>query len=100
MSLDGSVAAPGDGPGRGLGRGGQTKHAWLEAVGVAPGSHRPDGGVDSRGLDEMMATGAVITGRRTWDHAARVAGAGPRLRQRPTSSKGLRRAATAAGSST
>ena len=70
MSLDGFIAGPDDGPGRGLGVDGEPLHAWLSDGGVAPGSHRPGGvGVNARVFDEMMSTRAVITGRRTFDYA-------------------------------
>lgn len=69
MSLDGFIAAEGDGPGRGLGVGGESLHAWLTAGNVSPGSFRPDKGVNAEIFDEMMATGAVITGRRTFEWA-------------------------------
>jgi dihydrofolate reductase len=70
MSLDGFIAGPDDGPGRGLGVDGELLHAWLSDGGIDPGSHRPGGvGANTRVFDEMMATRAVITGRRTFDHA-------------------------------
>jgi dihydrofolate reductase len=69
MSLDGLIAAPEDGPGRGLGVGGEPLHAWLADGGLNPGSHRPKSEVNAEVFDEMMATGAVITGRRTFDLA-------------------------------
>jgi len=71
MSLDGFVT----GPEHGLGVGGERLHAWLGDGGVDPGSHRPgDDGPDGQVFDEMMATGAVITGRRTFDLARGWAG--------------------------
>ena len=71
MSLDGFIAGPEDGPGRGLGVAGEPLHAWLsDGGGDDPGSHRPGGGgANTRVFDEMMSTRAVITGRRTFDHA-------------------------------
>ena len=70
MSLDGFIAGPEDGPGRGLGVAGEPLHAWLSDGGVDPGSHRPGGvGANTRVFDEMMSTRAVITGRRTFDYA-------------------------------
>ena len=75
MSVDGFIAGPDDGPGRGLGVGGERLHDWLGAGGVDPGSYRPAGdGPSAMVFDEMMATGAVITGRRTFDHAGGWAG--------------------------
>lgn len=74
MSLDGFVTGPDDGPGRGLGVGGERLHAWLGDGRGDPRSHRPAGGTDAQVFDELMATGAVITGRRTFDHAGGWAG--------------------------
>ena len=69
MSLDGFIAAADDGPGRGLGVGGEPLHAWLTAGNVAPASFRPERGVNAEIFDEMLATGAVITGRHTFEWA-------------------------------
>ena len=75
MSVDGFIAGPEDNVGQGLGRGGEPLHDWLTAGGVSPGSHRPVGeGHNSTVFDEMMSTGAVITGRRTFDFAGGWAG--------------------------
>lgn len=74
MSVDGFVTGPDDGPGRGLGVGGERLHAWLGDGGVDPVSHRPPGGVDAEIFDEVLATGAVVTGRRTFEHAGGWAG--------------------------
>lgn len=70
MSLDGFVAGPDDGLGRGLGEGGEPIHDWVMGGpwtydGGAP--FRPTG-VDKEVGDEMSAgTGAAIVGRRTYD---------------------------------
>lgn len=69
MSLDGFIAAEDDGPERGLGVGGEALHAWLTDGNVSPGSFRPESGVNAEIFDEMMATGAVITGRHTFEWA-------------------------------
>lgn len=69
MSVDGFIAGPHDGPGQGLGVGGECLHAWLSPGGVDPGSHRPADGPGAAVFDELMATGAVITGRRTFEFA-------------------------------
>jgi dihydrofolate reductase len=69
MSLDGFIAGPQDGPGRGFGVDGERLHDWLSPGGVDPGSHRPTGGPGAAVFDELMATGAVITGRRTFEFA-------------------------------
>jgi dihydrofolate reductase len=70
MSLDGFIAAADDGPGRGLGVGGEPLHAWLTDGDVSPDSRRPGAGVNAEVFEEMMATGAVITGRHTFDWAS------------------------------
>ena len=70
MSLDGFITGPDDDVGQGLGRGGERLHDWLgDSDGDAPGFHpsEPSGGV----FDELMATGAVLVGRRTFDLAGR-----------------------------
>jgi dihydrofolate reductase len=74
MSLDGFIAGPDDGPERGLGVDGERLHAWLRDGGVDPESHRPTDPTNAEIFDEAMATGAVITGRRTFDHAGGWAG--------------------------
>jgi dihydrofolate reductase len=75
MSVDGFITGPDDGPDRGLGVHGERLHAWLRDGGVDPVSHRPTGsGANAEVFDEMMATGAVVTGRRTFDHAGGWAG--------------------------
>ncbi len=69
MSVDGFIAGPDDGPDHGLGVGGERLHAWLRDGGVDPDSHRPSGGgPDAEVFDEMIATGAVVAGRRTFEH--------------------------------
>jgi dihydrofolate reductase len=73
MSLDGFIAGPDDGPGAGLGRGGERLHGWLAAGGDGPGSYRPEG-PSAQVFDEMMATGAVLVGRRTFDLAGQWSG--------------------------
>ncbi|WP_043661333.1 dihydrofolate reductase family protein [Nocardia thailandica] len=74
MSLDGYIAAQDDGPGRGLGAGGEPLHAWLTDGSVSPGSFRPEHGVNAEIFDEMMAAGAVITGRHTFEWAGEWGG--------------------------
>jgi dihydrofolate reductase len=75
MSVDGFITGPDDGPDRGLGVNGERLHAWLGDGGVDPVSHRPTGtGANAEVFDEVMATGAVVTGRRTFDHAGGWAG--------------------------
>jgi dihydrofolate reductase len=74
MSVDGFIAGPDDGPDHGLGVGGERLHDWLRPGGVDPRSHRPVDGPGAAVFDELMATGAVIAGRRTFDHAGGWAG--------------------------
>jgi dihydrofolate reductase len=74
MSLDGFITGPDDSPENGLGTGGEQLHAWL-----FDGDHEIPGGVgipvvrtDSASVpvvQEMLATGAVLTGRRTFEAA-------------------------------
>ena len=71
MSLDGFVTGPNEGPDNGLGDGGERLHEWIfKGVG-----HHPkeavggQGSVNSQIVDEFMSTGAVITGRGTFDAA-------------------------------
>jgi dihydrofolate reductase len=69
MSLDGFISGPDDGPDQGLGVNGQSLHGWLGAGGAGPSSYRPADEPGATVFDEMMATGAVITGRRTFEIA-------------------------------
>ncbi|TDC57006.1 dihydrofolate reductase [Jiangella ureilytica] len=74
MSLDGFITGPDDGPDNGLGTGGEQLHAWL-----FDGDHEARGGVGLPVIrtsaaslpvaQEMLATGAVLTGKRTFDAA-------------------------------
>jgi RibD C-terminal domain len=71
MSLDGYVAGPNDGPGRGLGERGERLHYWVFG---GPWSYEqpPTGeatGVDKELVDESERTGAVIGGRWTYEAA-------------------------------
>ncbi len=69
MSLDGFIAGPGDNPDDPLGTGGQRLHDWL-GDGAADGhSYRPTDEAGRTVFDEMIATGAVVTGRRTAEFA-------------------------------
>jgi dihydrofolate reductase len=74
MSVDGFITGPDDGMERGLGVGGERLHDWLSPGGVDPESHRPVDGPNATVFDELMATGAVIVGRRTFDFAGGWAG--------------------------
>lgn len=71
MSLDGFIAGPNEGPGNGLGDGGDRLHEWIfkgaetDQNGV-PG--RP-GGINGQIIDEATGTGAVVAGRGTFEPA-------------------------------
>ena len=71
MSLDGFIAGPNEGPGNGLGDGGHRLHEWV-FTGADPDHEgvpaRPPG-VNGEVFDEMMATGAVVAGRGTFEPA-------------------------------
>src|SRR3954463_9285173 len=70
MSLDGFITGPDDGPGQGLGVDGHRLHDWLGET-----DRRPPGvqisGPSAPIFHELMATGAVVVGRRTFDIAGR-----------------------------
>jgi dihydrofolate reductase len=71
MSLDGFITGPDDDVGQGLGRGGERLHDWLgDGDGDGPDGFRPSG-PSGEIFDELMATGAVLVGRRTFDLAGR-----------------------------
>ena len=72
MSLDGFITGPDDDASQGLGRGGERLHAWL-GEGEDPSTFHPTG-LSGGVFDEIMATGAVLTGRRTFDHAGQWGG--------------------------
>ena len=70
MSLDGFVAGPHDGLGRGLGEGGEPIHNWIMGGPwtYAGGPPFHASGVDQEILSESFAAvGAVIVGRRMYD---------------------------------
>ena len=69
MSLDGFITGPDDNADQGLGADGERLHEWLgDWDGERPrGFHPP--GPSGDVFEELMATGAVVVGRRTFDHA-------------------------------
>ena len=71
MSLDGFVTGPNEGPDNGLGDGGERLHEWIfQGVGDHPKKAvGGQGSVNGQIVDEAMSTGAVITGRGTFDAA-------------------------------
>jgi dihydrofolate reductase len=77
MSLDGFITGPNDEPGNGLGDDGDRLHEWLWTGDAPSGPSGVPGrpaGVNGEVFDELMATGAVVTGRRTFDLAGGWAG--------------------------
>jgi len=79
-SVDGFITGPDDGPGRGLGEGGERLHYWVfggpwtydaEPTGEATGE-------DKAFLDEAIArVGAIICGRGTYEAAEHWGGSNP-----------------------
>jgi dihydrofolate reductase len=71
-SLDGFIAGPNEGPGNGLGDGGERLHDWVLAGDDSADSGVPafvSDGVNGRVVGEFMSTGAVVAGRRTFEWA-------------------------------
>jgi dihydrofolate reductase len=79
-SVDGYVAGPDDGPGKGLGEGGERLHYWVFG---GPWTYEsgPDGeatGEAAAWLEGLMSrVGAVVGGRWTYEAAERWGGANP-----------------------
>ena len=71
MSFDGFIAGPNEGPGNGLGDGGHRLHEWfLPGAGAGhKGAADRLAGVNREVMDEVMSTGAVVVGRRTFELA-------------------------------
>ena len=70
ISLDGFIAGPNAGLGNGLGDGGHRLHEW--ALTGADADHKRIGrpaGLNGQVFDEMLATGAVVAGRGTFEPA-------------------------------
>jgi dihydrofolate reductase len=66
MSLDGFIAGPDDRPGQELGRDGGRLFNWMD--------DRMSDGPNGQVFRELLATGAVISGRRTFELAGRWQG--------------------------
>ncbi len=75
MSLDGFVTGPGDSPELGLGAGGERLHEWVVKLASWRKQHGMEGGEDTRDsqlLEEAVQnTGALVMGRRMFDHGIR-----------------------------
>jgi dihydrofolate reductase len=80
ISLDGYIVGPNDGPGLGLGEGGERLHYWVFG-GPWTYDEEPKGeptGADKQVLDEGLASlGAVIAGRNTYESAEAWGGKNP-----------------------
>jgi hypothetical protein len=69
MSLDGFIAGPGDDRSNPAGVGGMRLQQWLGDGGATVADFRPSHAQSQIVFDESMASGAVVTGRRTGDFA-------------------------------
>ncbi len=67
MSLDGFIAGPNETVDNGLGDGGMRLHQWMFTNGEI--DREALTGVDRQVWDEILATGAVVAGRGTFDPA-------------------------------
>jgi dihydrofolate reductase len=80
MSVDGYVAGPNDGPGKGLGEGGERLHYWVFG-GPWTYDAEPTGkptGEDAEWLEEAFSgLGAVVGGRWTYEAAEHWGGKNP-----------------------
>ena len=81
VSVDGYTTGPGDGPGCGLGVGGERLHAWvMGGPWTYDAAHDTDGmvGVDREFMDDLTAgLGAGICGRGMYDSAGAWGGTNP-----------------------
>src|SRR5690348_9035199 len=79
-SVDGYVAGPDDGPGKGLGEGGERLHYWVFG-GPWTYDDGPSGeasGEDAAWLEQVMSRiGAVVAGRTTYEASGRWGGENP-----------------------
>jgi dihydrofolate reductase len=69
ISLDGFIAGPNESPGNGLGDGGLRLHEWFFSDADSPERVSRPEGVNGQVFDEMLATGAVVAGRGTFEPA-------------------------------
>jgi dihydrofolate reductase len=72
MSVDGYITGPDDGPGKGLGEGGERLHYWVFGGPWSYGNEPKGGptGTDAEYLDEMTARGgATVVGRNMYEAA-------------------------------
>jgi dihydrofolate reductase len=81
VSLDGFIAGPNDGPGNGLGDGGEALHEWFYGLRSWREAHGKEGGEGGR-IDQMVAeayagNGAAVIGRRMFDNAEEAWGDEP-----------------------
>src|SRR5438477_10664847 len=80
MSVDGYITGPDDGPGKGLGEGGERLHYWVFA-GPWSYENEPQGeaeGEDAEYLNEMTArAGAIVVGRNMYEAAGHWGGKNP-----------------------
>ena len=67
MSLDGFIAGPDDTLDNPFGDGGDRLHAWLNQDGTDHAGMRPTDEASAVVYDELLATGAVLIGRRLGD---------------------------------
>ena len=81
ISLDGYVTGPNDGPGQGLGEGGERLHYWVFGGPWTYEDASPKGGpagADKEYLDEGLArAGAVVIGRNMYEAADAWGGTNP-----------------------
>jgi dihydrofolate reductase len=72
VSLDGYVAGPNDGVDNGLGDGGERLHEWVVELKSWREAHGYEGGetgpVDDRFAESIAKIGALVMGRRMFDH--------------------------------
>ena len=69
MSIDGFVTGPNVRPDNGLGDGGERLHEWVFPEGEVDLTGANLTGANRTVWDEMMSTGAVVAGRRTFEPA-------------------------------